>query len=186
MPEAADPTRRQAPARSADDVLYEVIDGRIVEKPPMGAYQGMVAAWLIKLLNTSEAVNRLGVVVSEILFHLDPARDQKRRPDVAFVSFERWPRRRPVPEGESWVVVPDLAVEVVSPTNMANEVIDKVEEYFRAGVRLVWVIYPTQRRIYAYTSPTALRILQAGDDLDGGPVIPGFRVTVNAVFGDED
>jgi Uma2 family endonuclease len=189
MPEAAavhEPVPTPAPAPVAGDVLYEVIDGRVVEKPPIGAFEGVVAAWLIRLLNTSEVVGRLGLVVPEVLFVLDPARDLKRRPDVAFVSYERWPRRRQVPPGEAWGVVPDLAVEVVSPSNTATEVLARLDEYFRAGVRSVWVIYPDQRTLYAYTSPTAVRILRPGDDLDGGPVLPGFRVPVKEIFEDED
>ncbi|MCA1685153.1 MAG: Uma2 family endonuclease [Planctomycetia bacterium] len=186
MPETmAVQTPVPAPVGVADDVLYEVIDGLVVEKPPMGAYQGVVAAWLIRLLITSDAASRLGLVVSEILFHLDPSRDRKRRPDVAFVSYERWPGGRPVPMGEAWEIVPDLAVEIISKSNTADEVVDKLEEYFQAGVRLVWVVYTVRRILYVYTSPTDVRILKPGDDLDGGPVLPGFRVPVKAVFGDE-
>lgn len=176
----------QVPAPVSDDVLYEVIDGRVVEKPAMGVFEGMVAAWLVRLMLTAGEVNRLGLVVHEVLFVLDPARKLKRRPDLAFVSYERWPRRSPRPTGDAWGVIPDLAVEVVSPSNTADEVIDKLEEYFRAGVRLVWVIYPVRQKLYVYTSPTAVRILQPGDDLDGGAVIPGFRVPVRALFDEDD
>ena len=77
-----------------------------------------------------------------------------------------------MPTGDAWEVVPDLAVEVVSPTNTSYEVVGKVDEYFRAGVRLVWVILPGRNKVYVYTSPTDVRILQPGDDLDGGPSSP--------------
>ena len=83
----------------------------------MGSFQCLVAAWLVRLMNTSAEVSRLGRVVPEALFLLDPGRNLKRRPDVAFVSYERWPRRSPMPTGDAWEVVPDLAVEVVSPSN---------------------------------------------------------------------
>jgi Uma2 family endonuclease len=90
-----------------------------------------------------------------------------------------------VPGGEAWEVVPDLAVEVVSPSNTAIEVVKKLGDYFRAGVRQVWVIYPVQQFIYVYTSLADIRVLQPGDDLDGGAVLPGFRLAVSTLFEDE-
>ena len=88
-----------------------------------------------------------------------------------------------MPDTESWDVVPDLAVEVISKTNSANAVARKIEEYFQAGVSLVWVIYPGTSKIYVYDSPTRVRILQLGDELDGEEVIPGFRVPLSTLFG---
>jgi Uma2 family endonuclease len=90
-----------------------------------------------------------------------------------------------VPITEAWEIVPDLAVEVISKSNTLMEVVDKLDDYFHAGVRLVWVVMPVQRKIYVYRSPTDIRILQPGDDLDGGDVIPGFRVPVQDLFGPE-
>ena len=68
---------------------------------------------------------------------------------------------------------PTLAVEIISLTNTADEVAEKLEEYYRAGVRMVWVVYPVQMKIYAYTSTTQVRVLAPGDELDGGNVLPG-------------
>jgi Uma2 family endonuclease len=181
----ADPTLIPESAAIAGDMLYEVVNGRVVEKPPMGAFEGWTASMLIRLLNASDAVTRLGQVISEVLFQIHPTRNLKRRPDVAFVSFERWPMDHPVPIAEAWEVVPDLAIEVVSRSNPAVEVVVKLNDYFQAGVRAVWVIYPVQRVIYLYRSPTDVRILQPGDDLAGGDVLPGFRVPVQALFGPE-
>ena len=78
---------------------------------------------------------------------------------------------------------PRLDVEVISKTNSANAVAGKIEEYFQAGVSLVWVIYPVTGKIYVYDSPTSVRILQLGDELDGEGVIPGFRVPLSTLFG---
>jgi Uma2 family endonuclease len=165
-----------------DDMLYEVIDGRVVEKPPMGAFEGWTMIWLNRLLAASEEIRRLGVIAPETLFLLDRAGKLKRRPDLAFVSFERWPVQRPVPMEEAWEVVPDLAIEVISKTNTFTEVVDEVNDYFRAGVRLVWLILPVQKLVYVYRSPTDVRILQPGDELDGGDVVPGFRLPVRDLF----
>jgi Uma2 family endonuclease len=176
------------PGTSPDDEpegLYEVVDGRVVEKPPMGALEAWVASRLASWLIRFQPIDQLGQVVVEMLFLIDPARDLKRRPDVAFVSHERWPVNRRVPRINAWEVVPDLAIEVISTTNTADEVMDKLEEYFQAGARLVWVIYPKWSTIYVYESPTAVRVLRAGDELDGGTVLPGLRLPLAALFGGE-
>jgi Uma2 family endonuclease len=80
-------------------------------------------------------------------------------------------------------VVPDLTVEVISESNSANAVARKIEEYFQSGVGLVWVIYPVTSKIHVYDSPTRVRILQLGDELDAEGVIPGFRVPLSTLFG---
>jgi len=81
-------------------------------------------------------------------------------------------------------VVPDLAVEVVSPGNYANEIPERVADYFAAGVRRVWVVYPTVRLVYIYESPRAVRIVGPGEEVVDDDVIPGFRLAVDEVFED--
>jgi len=76
----------------------------------------------------------------------------------------------------------DLAVEVVSPTDRAEDVMEKVLEYFQAGVELVWIIYPRLQLVYVYESLIKVRGLTAADTLDGGNVLPGFRTPVAALF----
>ncbi len=90
-----------------------------------------------------------------------------------------------MPDAEAWDMVPDLAVEVVSESNGANEIIVKVNDYFRTGSQLVWVVYPVVRQVYVYQSATDVRILAEKDDLDGREVIPGFRLPLTRLFGDE-
>jgi hypothetical protein len=65
-------------------------------------------------------------------------------------------------------------------------VLGKVGEYFRAGVRLVWVVYPDQRVVFVYDSPLSARGFGDGDDLDGGIVLPGFRLGVSDLFGEPE
>ena len=90
---------------------------------------------------------------------------------------------QPVPlRDNAWDVVPDLAIEVVSPTDFAEDLLTKLDEYFRAGVSLVWVVYPSLRLIHVYESMTRIRVATATDELDGGAVLPGFRVAVAALF----
>jgi Uma2 family endonuclease len=109
--------------------------------------------------------------------------DRSRRPDAAFVSFKRWAKNRPLPrDADAWDVVPDLTVEVVSPTDVAEQLQEKIDEYFRAGVSLVWVVYPLRSQVYVYQSPTQVRILTAADELDGGALLPDFRLSLSELF----
>src|SRR5206468_3707014 len=114
-----------------------------------------------------------GYVVIEMLFRLEPAQPLDRRPDLAYVSFQRWPQRV-IPAGNAWEVAPDLAVEVISPSNSATEVQEKIKEYFKYGVRLVWVIYPIPQLVHVYESLKEIRVLEVVDTLEGGTVLPGF------------
>jgi Uma2 family endonuclease len=163
---------------SIDDVeRYEVIDGMRVEREPMGAFETVLASWLCYLLNDFAVGQKLGLAVSEVLFVLNASSCLQRRPDVAFVSYARWPT--PVVARESaWDVVPDLAVEVVTPSNLAEEIDSKITDYFQAGVRLVWVLYPDSGRVYVYQSPTQVSIVERTGTLDGGEVLPGFQLPI--------
>jgi Uma2 family endonuclease len=169
-----------------DDELYEVIDGQRVRTPPMAAYSVWVASRLSRFLG-SFAEEQLGRVLTEALFHLPAPINRDRRPDVALVSYQRWAKNRPVPRfGNAWDVVPNVATEVVSPTDNVEELEDKIAEYFRAGVELVWVVYPHQSKIHVHRSPTEpIRVLLKNDALDGGTVVPGFRLPLAELFAEE-
>jgi Uma2 family endonuclease len=167
-----------------DDVeRYEVIDGVRVEREPIGAFETMLASWLCYLINAFAAGKKMGRAVNEMLFTLDVHRNLKRRPDVAFVSYPRWPTPRVAREA-AWDAIPDLAVEIVSPTNLAEEIDGKVTDYFQAHVRQVWVVYPDSGRVYVYLSPTQVTVLERTDTLDGGEVLPGFRLPIEQLYED--
>jgi len=122
-------------------------------------------------------------MASEVLFNLAPIKKQ-RRPDAAFVSYQRWAKTRPMVNANAWDVVPDLAVEVVSPTDAMVEVLAKVREYFQSGVPLVWLVLPSERMIYVYQTLTQIRVLTHADMLEGGAIIPGFQFPVASLFTD--
>jgi Uma2 family endonuclease len=182
---ALEPALASPAAVPADDAFYEVVNGNRVELPPMSVYAVLIATELSRLMGNHGAANNLGRAVTEGLFRLPLARDRNRnrQPDVAFVSFTRWPRERPLPRTEkAWDVVPDLAAEVVSPTDRVEELFDKIADYFEAGVSLVWVLLPNLRMVHVYESLTRVRGLAPSDELDGGVVLPGFRTPVAALF----
>lgn len=158
------------------EALYEVIDDQRVETPPMGNYQSLLGFKLAFFLEAHVASQGLGRAMAEVLFDLRPAVNRSRRPDVAFVSYERWPKGQRIPRGNAWGVIPDLAVEVVSPHDLADDLIVKIGDYFRAGVRQAWIVYTSENLAYIYESPTQVRIVSGDESLDGGAVVPGFRL----------
>jgi Uma2 family endonuclease len=165
-----------------EDTLYEIVDGRYVELPPMSVYAGVIASRLVQLLGTFATSHQLGQVVAEVLFGLTPRARRKYRPDVAFVSYRKWAKDRPLPTTDPWPVVPELAVEVISPTDPAEAVQTKVVEYLQGGVQLVWVIYPVLGWVLIYESQQRVRGLTVADELDAEPVLPGFRLPLRELF----
>lgn len=119
------------------------------------------------------------VVTAETGFVLSDEPPTVRAPDVAFVSQGRlsFDHDRFAP------LAPDLAVEIVSPSNTVSEVQSKVVDYLDAGTQLVWVVEPRSRGITVYHSGKEIRLLTEGDEIEGGAVLPGFRVRVSELLG---
>ena len=105
--------------------------------------------------------------------------NQVRKPDIAFVSFERLPGGR-APTGYC-VAVPNLVVEVMSPHDVGYDLDAKVSEYLAAGVDCVWVVEPNTRRVRVYYPDRGI-ILSENDELSGDPIIPGFRCSLKELF----
>ena len=165
-----------------NDHLFEIVDGQPREIPRMGALAATIASFLVTHLNIFAWPRKLGFAVAEVMFQLQADRPQ-RRPDVAFVGAERWRASSPrTDDPPAWDVVPTIAAEVVSPSNNAEEIEKKLQDYFDAGVQLVWVIYPVIRRVYVYESLTQVHILTAADALEGGNVLAGFRLPLADLF----
>jgi Uma2 family endonuclease len=167
-----------------DDMLYEVVDGQILEKN-MGSRENEIATILGGYLFQFARANRLGRALVEFVFRIIVEENMQRRPDVAFVSHARWPYNRRVPNVPVWDMVPDLAIEVISPSDMMSAVLRKVHDYFKAGVSRVWVVYPEQAEVYIYSSPKQIEVVGVGQELDGGDLLPGFRLPVAVLFEDE-
>jgi Uma2 family endonuclease len=160
----------------------ELVEGVLLEKP-MGFNESELAGFLLGLLNAFVIPNNLGLVTGEAgTVELMP--DLVRIPDVAFTSWDRMPGRKrpdsPVPR-----LVPNLAVEVLSRSNTPGEMEVKRQEYFTAGVQLVWEIDPVARTVAVYTAEQNTT-LGEGDTLDGGAVLPGFTLPVKDLFAELD
>jgi Uma2 family endonuclease len=165
---------------------YEVVNGQVVEISPMSAFASEFANRLRDQLAAYGTRMSNGRARMDMLFQIpqgdDPTRN--REPDVAFITFERWPETRPLPyRGNPVDVVPNLVVEVASPTDEAEDLIAKAHEYLRAGVELVWVVFPRVRQLYAYTAvDTPPRLFTETDILDASAVLPGFSIPLAPLF----
>ena len=159
--------------------LCELVDGGLVGKT-MGYGESNVAVIVAQLIMVYLDNNPIGMVIGES----GPVRtvaSQVRLPDVGFIRYERLPkndgaRRAVLP------VAPDLAIEILSPSNTVKEMQRKLEEYFAAGSQLVWYIDPVARPTKGYVSPTNYAEIDAAGTLDGGDVLPGFRLSLADVF----
>lgn len=159
--------------------LYELIDGRPVEKRT-SYLANRAASKLIFRLELHLTRHADGDVLPEQSFRCFPLKPaQVRRPDIAFIVTARIP---PVLPTGHVLVAPDLAVEVVSPTNTAYEVDEKLDDYRSAGVPLVWVVYPHVQVVQQHPLGGPIVELRPGDTLGGGSVLPGLAVAVAELF----
>lgn len=182
MPATID--ERAAESQGFDDTLYEIVEGGRLEPAAAGVREALIWTLVCSRLGTFSRARGYGRVIHQALFAMDGSAATWRRPDVSFVSYDRWPKDRRIEPTDAWAVVPDLAVEVVSPGNFANEIPERVAEYFSAGVRRVWVVYPTVRLVYVYESSRRVRVVGPGEEVEGGDVVPGFRLAVDELFED--
>ncbi len=165
------------------DIRRELVNGEIVETAPPGGVHGQVTGRICR--RQAEHVERCGggeVVVGDVGFVLTLPSDPERvrAPDVAFVSSSRLPEGR-LPEG-FLSGAPDLAVEVLSPTDNPVEVQQKVRDYLEGGVRLVWVVTPRAKTVTVYRADGSARLLREQEHLEGEDVLPGLTIPLAEVF----
>jgi len=166
-----------------EDRLCELVDGVLVEKA-MGTYEAYLALALGSLLQNYVAQQRLGIVLgADGMMRLAPG--LVRIPDVSFISWSRLPGRK-VPRAAIADLAPDLAVEVISRGNTAEEMDRKLADYFAAGVQLVWYVYPIPRQVKVYSAPDRYIVVNEPETLTGGEVLPGFTLSVSDLFAEPD
>ena len=164
-----------------DDCRRELVDGVIITMSPTGAAHGVVSVRIGRLLDEHVSARGLGVCCgAETGFILRRNPDVVRAPDAAFVAARRIPDTG-VPTAY-WPFAPDLAVEVVSPSERRADVQVKVAEYFAAGAREVWVAEPASRTVHVHGSPGTVQVFGADDTLTGRDLLPGFRCEVRRLF----
>jgi Uma2 family endonuclease len=158
----------------ARDVRYELVEGELITVSPTMPEHNDVRDTLLVALRNFLAGRGLGRVWSEQAFHLFG--DTVRIPDIAFVRAGRSIEPRQLPEG-----APDLAVEVISPSNTPRELDRRISDYFAAGCKRVWLVYPEHREVYVHGLAGVVR--RRGDEaLEDPELLPGFSVKVSSLF----
>jgi Uma2 family endonuclease len=164
-----------------DGLVYELDEGKLICMTPSGPYSSVVAANLHLAVGWFVREHRLGICgVSEGGFKLASNPDTVRAPDVWFVQNERVP-----PEGlprSFWALAPDLAIEVLSPTDRYTQVMRKMRDYLNTGVRLIWAIDPEARTAMVFRPGVAPRFIDEDGVLDGEEVLPGLTVKLGDVL----
>lgn len=165
-----------------DDAGVEMVSGNLLEKPPMGAKANLIGSTLLTLLNIFVRTHRLGLCFGENCGYqvFDDDASRVRKPDVSFVRTGRLPNDVP-PDG-FMRIRPDLAVEVVSPNDFAEDIDERLHDFLRVGVPLVWVIYPRTRTALVLRPDGTARRLVGDAALDGEGVLPGFSCPLAELF----
>jgi Uma2 family endonuclease len=160
--------------------LCELVDGVLVEKASMGTKEGLLGSWLVHVLWDHLVGRDQGIVLGgDAMLRLFPG--LVRAPDVSFISAKHLPDGE-LPEEAIASISPDLAVEVISKSNTKKEIERKLREYFASGTQLAWVVLPKKKIVEVYTSAAEKKVLSARQSLDGGEVLPGFRLALSRLF----
>ena len=155
---------------------YEYVKGELVPMPPTSGEHGRISVNLILPLGLYVRENRLGdIYVSETGFRVG---ERVLVPDIAFLSTERIPADL----SKVFPIPPDLAIEVVSPTDALHRVEEKAFTYLEAGTQLVWVLKPRSKTVTVYRSETDITLLTRNDTLSGEKVVEGFSCQVAELF----
>ena len=167
--------------RLDDQHQYELIDGELIQIDMSSFAHTSIGIRLSGYMMLHAESNRLGIVTGAdggIVFGRDP--DTMLIPDVAFVDVRRLPPR------DTWTqrleLAPDLAVEILSPSNRMSHVQRKLAIYLSAGVRLVWLVDPDDRTVTVHRPGEPPAVLRDGDVLEAGDVLPGFGIPITHVF----
>jgi Uma2 family endonuclease len=161
---------------------YELIDGELKERR-VSALSNLIALEIGGILRNHCRLNNSGwLFAAELGYQCFPWKPKKvRRADVTFIRHDRYSLEQLSEDGFT-TIPPDLAVEVVSHNDLVGELDEKVEEYLRAGVRLVWVVHPAACAVQVFRGDRSESWLWATDELSGEDVLPGFRCKVDDLF----
>jgi Uma2 family endonuclease len=164
----------------AEGEQYELVKGELVEMTPPGGIHGSMAIELGSLLQNFVKQRKLGKVMVESGYLLATNPDTVRGPDISFLAASKIS-----PEGlpDGYIHhAPDLAVAIVSPSDTASIIQDKVQDYLTYGTRLVWVVYPQQKIVVAHYPDGTAKTLRKTDSLTGEDVLPDFSCPVADLF----
>ncbi|RKU18021.1 hypothetical protein C6503_10350 [Candidatus Poribacteria bacterium] len=155
---------------------YEYVKGELVPMPPPSREHGEISVNVIRYLDAHVYPNKLGrLYTAETTFQIG---ERTAKPDVAFVSTARLTGDKT----KGFSIPPDLAIEVVSPSDVQSRIVEKALAYLDAGTRLVWVLEPVAKTVTIYRAETDIEIFTHEDTLTGEEVVPGFSCPVAHLF----
>lgn len=165
-----------------DGFCYELMKGELIKVSPLPGHEhGLIAMNIAGPLHVYVKTKNLGkVYAAETGFLLEQNPDTVRAADISFVRRDRI-EKAGIVQGY-WIGAPDLAAEVVSPSDTVRRIEGKVAQWLESGARTVWVISPKMHTVIVYRSLTEIAVLTENDILDGGDVVPGFHIPVAEIF----
>ncbi|TWU14550.1 hypothetical protein CA54_34190 [Symmachiella macrocystis] len=181
LPHDSDPATEEdvVDIHDRENRLYELVDGVLLEKT-MGTYESYIAMLLGQFLGDFIRQNNLGILLgADGILRLAPG--LVRIPDVSFIARHKLPDGK-VPRTLVATLVPDLAIEVISKGNTAEEMQEKLRDYFEVGVGLVWYVDHLRKQVRVYTAVDQEQIVGIEESLDGGDVLPGFTLPVSSIY----
>jgi Uma2 family endonuclease len=167
-------------AKENDGARYELLRGELIEVPGPKFEHGFLVSRLLTWLSVFVVQHGLGVVINNCAFVLRRNPDSQLIPDVAFINSARIP-----PLDADWEIYlgpPDAALEVVSPSDSALDVHDKILAYLDGGVRVVVAVWPRSRSVSVHRPGGETREFKLGDVLEIEDVLPGFRLPIADIF----
>ncbi len=159
----------------APEGRYEFVQGEIIEKKAKSQAEQMISKALVNLFIQTNTHQRGDAVVSGVDFYIDETRI--RRPDLAYFTLEQRQKRERGVSAKSRFVI-----EIMSGAEAYQDILNKIQDYFDAGVELVWYVIPESRKVYVYTSPDELTGYMNNDVISATPVISDFQFTVADLF----
>lgn len=170
-----------------DSWRYELVEGRLVRMPPIGFAHGRMTTRLAVVLDTFVTREGRGTVITGdpgVILSRPGEPETVLAPDVAFVSAATIAPEQGLQETGFLRVIPELVVEVTSPGQHRPELAAKAKRWLGAGVHLVWIVWPQERQVDVWEASEGNepRTFMAGDELDGGKVLPGFTLPLERLW----
>lgn len=162
-----------------DGNKHELSEGELIVMLPVKSLHSLVALAVQEMLLSYLKQHPLGRAIREAGYVLSRKPLTVRQPDISVLTNERI---LATPPNAYFEGAPELAVEVVSPSDSAKDLESEVQQYLRYGAREVWVVYPEVKRIHVYRAAAGPTILDESQSIEGGDVLPGFSVKVADLF----
>ncbi len=162
-------------SKKKTDYNYEFINGQAIKKQPMKQNELFIVTFLMDMFMTTELFANKGRLVPEIDVYIDEYR--KRIPDLAFFTAQQ------IKQARSGIrVVPTFVIELLSDSEGYDFVEEKINDYFRAGVQVVWYLNPKKQNIHLYLLASEMRVLSGDDTCSAAPAVPDFELMVKDIF----